>query len=100
MDSADFSFTRQVGALDLATAINHGCDCRSLDPERLRQQLEAEPSLLGLAAEIGRSRPHLFSATAVFIAPETLLAIEVTVRATPPPRPPGGAGDFRDRRRA
>lgn len=81
MDSDDFSFTRQVGALDVAAAINHGCACRSLDPERLRQQLEAEPSLLGLAAEIRRSRPHLFSATAVFIAPETLLAIERIIAA-------------------
>ena len=35
------------------------------DPERLRQQLEAEPALLGLAADIAHSRPHLFSATAV-----------------------------------
>lgn len=81
MDSDDFSFTRQVGAHDIAEAINRGCDCRSLDPERLRRQLEAEPSLLGLAAEIGHSRPHLFSATAVFIAPETLQAMEHIVAA-------------------
>ena len=63
------------GALAIARALNRGCDCRSLDPERLRQQLEAEPALLGLAAEIQRSRPHLFSATAVFMAPETLQAM-------------------------
>ena len=80
-DSDDFSFTRQVGALDVADAINQGCDCRSLDPERLRQQLEAEPSLLGLAAEIGHNQPHLFSATAVFIAPETLQAMAHIVTA-------------------
>lgn len=69
------------GALAIAEALNRGCDCRSLDPERLRQQLEAEPALLGLAAEIQRSRPHLFSATAVFIAPETLRAMADTVAA-------------------
>lgn len=81
MDSVDFSFTRHASALDVAAAINRDCECRSLDPERLRRQLEAEPSLLGLAAEIGRSRPHLFSATAVFIAPETLLAMADIVAA-------------------
>lgn len=69
------------GALAIAQALNSGCDCRSLDPERLRQQLEAEPALLGLAAEIQRSRPHLFSATAVFMAPETLQAMADTVAA-------------------
>ena len=69
------------GALAIAQALNRGCDCRSLDPERLRQQLEAEPALLGLAAEIQRSRPHLFSATAVFMAPETLQAMTDTVAA-------------------
>lgn len=75
METSDFSFSLHAGARDVAEAINRGCDCRSLDPERLRRQLEAEPSLLGLAAEIGRSRPQLFSATAVFIAPATLAAM-------------------------
>ncbi len=81
MDADDFSFTRQHDANGIAEAINRGCDCRSLDAERLRQQLEAEPSLHGLAAEIGRSRPHLFSATAVFIAPGTLQAMADIVAA-------------------
>lgn len=81
MDAGDFSFTRQVGARRVAEAINRACDCRSLDPERLRLQLEAEPSLFGLAAEIGRSRPHLFSATAVFIAPETLRSMADMIAA-------------------
>lgn len=81
MDAGDFSFTAQASARDVAEAINRTCDCRSLDPERLRRQLEAEPSLLGLAAEIDRSRPQLFSATAVFISPETLLAMENIIAA-------------------
>jgi hypothetical protein len=68
-------------ALAVAQALNRGCDCRSLDPERLRQQLEAEPALLGLATEIERSRPHMFSATAVFMAPETLQAMADIVAA-------------------
>jgi hypothetical protein len=77
----DHGVTAQGGALALAQALNRGCDCRSLDPERLRQQLEAEPSLLGLAAEIQRSRPHMFSATAVFMAPQTLQAMANVVAA-------------------
>lgn len=74
-DPGDYTFTRLTGAAEVAQALNRACDCRSLDPERLRQQLEAEPALLGLAADIQRSRPYLFSATAVFMAPETLQAM-------------------------
>lgn len=80
-EEQDHGVTDQGGALAIAEALNRGCDCRSLDPERLRQQLEAEPALLGLAAELQRSRPHMFSATAVFIAPETLRAMADTVAA-------------------
>jgi hypothetical protein len=70
-----------MDASDLADALNTGCDCRSLDPTRLRQQLEAEPALLGLAARIEHSRPHLFSATAVFMAPATLQAMADVIAA-------------------
>ena len=81
MKQHDYAFTTLTGAADVARALNHGCDCRSLDPERLRQHLEAEPALLGLAADIAHSRPHLFSATAVFMAPETLQAMADIVTA-------------------
>lgn len=67
-----------------ADGLNRGCTCRSLNLERLRRQLEAEPSLAGLADEIARTRPHLFSATAVFISPEQLdrmAAIVATVES-------------------
>lgn len=53
-------------------SLNGACDCRTLDPDRLRAQLESEASLAGLAAEITRSRPHMFSATAVFISRQQL----------------------------
>ena len=81
MKQHDYAFTTLTGAADVARALNRGCDCRSLDPERLRQHLEAEPALLGLAADIAHSRPHLFSATAVFMAPETLQAMADIVTA-------------------
>jgi hypothetical protein len=55
------------------------------DP-RLRQQLEGKPLLAGLYDEIARSRPHLFSSTAVFVTTQQyeqvaalLCAIESTV---------------------
>jgi hypothetical protein len=81
VDQASYSFAGLGGAAEVARALNRGCDCRSLDAERLRQQLEAEPALLGLAADIAHSRPHLFSATAVFMAPETLQAMADIVAA-------------------
>lgn len=51
-----------------ADSLNHGCACRSLDPARLRRELEGEPFLAGLADEIARTRPNLFSSFAVFIS--------------------------------
>jgi len=53
-----------------AESLNRGCVCRPLDPDRLCRELEAEPSLAGLCEDIARTRPHLFSATAVFISRE------------------------------
>jgi len=43
-----------------AESLNRGCACRTLDPERLRRQLEVEPTLAGLYEDIARSRPNLF----------------------------------------
>ncbi len=68
-------------ATKLAAALNRCCACRSLDEERLRHQLEREPGLHGLAGEIRTSRPHLFSPTAVFLAPADLAAMTAIVRA-------------------
>jgi len=65
----------------MAAALNRHCTCRSLDEARLRHQLEREPALHGLAGEIRNSRPHLFSPTAVFLAPADLAAMAAIVRA-------------------
>lgn len=51
-----------------ADSLNRGCTCRSLDPQRLRRELEGQPLLAGLADEIARTRPHLFSSIAVFVS--------------------------------
>ncbi|HUY62521.1 MAG TPA: hypothetical protein VMV50_01885 [Candidatus Paceibacterota bacterium] len=53
-----------------AVTINQGCACRTLDPNRLQAQLEADPLLAGLYGNVVLSRPQLFSATSVFISPE------------------------------
>ena len=48
--------------------LNRGCACRTLNAERLSQQLESEPTLAGLGSDIAITRPHLFSATTVFVS--------------------------------
>ena len=53
--------------MNLADAMNLGCACRTLNPQRLREQLETDPSLHGMASALALSHPHLFSQTAVFL---------------------------------
>ena len=67
--------------MDLADALNQHCFCKTLNPERLRAQLEVEPSLLGLAKDMATSHPHLFSSTAVFLTADVVRAIANTVQA-------------------
>ncbi|MEZ5563210.1 MAG: hypothetical protein R3F27_09695 [Gammaproteobacteria bacterium] len=62
-------------------SLNRACDCRTLDPDRLRAQLESEESLAGVAAEITRTRPHMFSATAVFISRQQLERMTAIIAA-------------------
>jgi hypothetical protein len=63
-----------------AEGLNRGCTCRTLNPERLQRQLELEPSLAGLGDEIARTRPNLFSPTAVFVSPDQLARMASIVR--------------------
>ncbi|MFM1979178.1 MAG: hypothetical protein RLZ68_443, partial [Pseudomonadota bacterium] len=67
--------------MDLADALNQHCFCKTLNPERLRSQLEVEPSLLGLAKDMAVSHPHLFSSTAVFLTTDVVRAISNSVAA-------------------
>jgi hypothetical protein len=53
--------------MNLAEALNLGCACQTLEPQRLREQLETTPALGGLVAQLAQSHPHLFSSTAVFM---------------------------------
>ena len=43
--------------MNLADTLNLGCLCRTLNTGRLREQLETDPSLKGLASELAQTRP-------------------------------------------
>jgi hypothetical protein len=64
-----------------AESLNRGCVCRPVDRVRLCRELEAEPSLTGMCDDIQRTRPHLFSATAVFISREHFERIATIIAA-------------------
>lgn len=67
--------------MNLADSLNLGCMCRTLNPERLREELERSPQLAGLAQQLATTHPHLFSATAVFLDPATRDAVAQAVAA-------------------
>lgn len=70
--------------LTTAEALNLGCYCRTLSAEKLQRQLETDASLAGMAQDIARTRPHLFSSTVVFLAQSVVdqmrLAVQVLER--------------------
>ncbi len=61
--------------MNLAEVLNLGCLCRTLSPDRLREQLEIDPSLAGMVAGLATTHPHLFSETAVFVDPAVRAAL-------------------------
>lgn len=67
--------------MNLAETLNLRCLCRTLLPGRLREQLETDPSLQGMAAGLAQTHPHLFSQTAVFAEPAMRDAIDTAVAA-------------------
>ena len=56
VDHAPYSSAGLGGAAAVAKALNRGCDCRSLDPERLRQHLRRIARLLRLLAGLRQRR--------------------------------------------
>jgi len=55
-------------SINTAEALNLGCYCRTLNTDELQSQLEKDVSLAGMAQDIARTRPHLFSSTVVFLS--------------------------------
>ena len=64
-----------------AETLNRDCFCRTLNLARLREQLESEPSLRGMMANISLTRPNLFSSTVVFISQVVQQQISATIAA-------------------
>ena len=46
-----------------ADSLNLGCVCRSLDPERLRRELDGEPFLAGFADDVAQSSNSIINGT-------------------------------------
>lgn len=67
--------------MNLADAMNLGCVCRTLNPQRLREQLETDPSLHGMTHALAQSHPHLFSHTAVFLDAQVHTTLAATIAA-------------------
>ena len=67
--------------LNLVDGLNKWCYCRTLNADRLREQLESDSSLAGMAQRILQTRPHLFSSTVVFVSPAMAATIAATVAA-------------------
>ena len=66
---------------DIAEMLNLGCQCVSLDHERLRAELERDPRDGALLATIRATRPHLFADSVVFVAASQLRRIAEIVDA-------------------
>ncbi len=67
--------------MNLADQLNRDCMCRTLNAERLREQLETSPELRGMASSLASTHPHLFSQTAVFLDPAVHATLARTVAA-------------------
>jgi hypothetical protein len=67
--------------MNMADALNLGCLCSTLQPQLLRDELDARPGLHGMAEDLAVNRPHLFSATPVFISQQDFTLIQAGVAA-------------------
>ena len=65
---------------DVAENLNQSCYCRTLNAEKLRRELEREPGMQGVMQHITQTRPHLFSATAVFLSTSMQQQIAAAIR--------------------
>ncbi|MDD5335097.1 MAG: hypothetical protein PHS32_15310 [Rhodoferax sp.] len=70
-----------IVAYNTAEALNQACFCRTLNQDRLSEQLERDASLKGMMQNIAQTRPHLFSSTVVFLANEMEQKIVAMVAA-------------------
>lgn len=64
-----------------ASQLNLGCACQFLDREKLCTELSREPALAELCPDLKTSRPHLFSASSVFVSPVQVARMASVVAA-------------------
>jgi hypothetical protein len=64
-----------------ADTLNQSCYCRTLNERLLHEQLADDPSLPGPMHHLLQDRPHLFSASVVFIADEVAQHMAAAVAA-------------------
>lgn len=61
-----------ISTPEVAQALNQACQCRTINEPLLHRLLEADSALAGKWQSVARTRPHLFSSTAVFLSPNTV----------------------------
>jgi hypothetical protein len=66
---------------DLAETLNEACYCRTLDEAVLHERLERDAGLGDAARQVLDARPHLFSATTVFVSQAVARTIADTAAA-------------------
>jgi hypothetical protein len=64
--------------MNLADTLNLRCLCTTLQPDLLQRELEGFP---GMVQELAASRPHLFSATPVYVCADDYAVMERSVAA-------------------
>ncbi len=81
MDTHTDQMAGPIVAPITAETLNQACFCRTLNRDRLCEQLERDASLKGMMQNIWQTRPHLFSSTVVFLANEMEQKIAAMVAA-------------------
>jgi len=64
-----------------ASTLNRACLCATINPAALEHELTATLGDSGFYRTISETRPHLFSATAVFVTPEQVSSMRAVIEA-------------------
>lgn len=67
--------------MNLARLLNQACQCVTLDPVRLHNELARDASLQAAVTQMPKTHPHLFSNSAVFVSTATWHAIAEAIGA-------------------
>jgi hypothetical protein len=78
---ASCALPQPLACTELAQRLNRGCQCISLDRERLWRELAAEEGGADLVAMIAAGRPHLFADSAVFVGEREIARMAAIVAA-------------------